>query len=117
MPAITLNAKKAREFSEFAKKHDLSEFFVAKDSGAYIGMTAGSKDEGTFESLIHYFRGCDPSKDEECYENSSYKFGGDDFGVHMGTEFLHKCAAHPKLKNFKVDVGARSIKCKAALHA
>lgn len=90
MPQITLNSSQVKALSDFAHKHDLKTFFLAKDQGAYVGATAG-KDE-TFENIIFYFRGMDPNKDEDFYDNADWAFGGDDFGEHLSVEFIHKMA-------------------------
>lgn len=92
MPQITLNAKATRELSEFLERHNRDDWFLAKDHGAYIGATAGSDKDGTFERIIHYFAGCNPDKDEDFYETSCWKFGGDDFGQMLPAEWIHGAA-------------------------
>lgn len=76
MPQITLNINQTKKFIDFAKKHNVEKFFIAKDQGAYIGINT----KNAKEKIIHYFNGCNPDRNEEWYENCHYKFGGDDFG-------------------------------------
>ncbi|MGA1108249.1 MAG: DUF3085 domain-containing protein [Pseudomonadales bacterium] len=92
MPQITLKAKDVRELSGFLNRHNKDSFFLAKDDGAYIGATAGSDADGTFERIIHYFSGCNPEKDEDYYDNAAYKFGWDDFGEMLPAQWMHKAA-------------------------
>lgn len=92
MPQITLKAKDVRELSQFLKRHGKETFFLAKDHGAYIGATAGSNADETFERIIHYFAGCNPEKDEGFYETSRWKFGGDDFGEMLPAQWIHGAA-------------------------
>lgn len=86
MPQITLNSKQVKQLSDFAHKHDLDKFFLAKDDGAYVGANANG------EKVIFYFRGMDPNKDEDAWDNAMHAFGGDDFGEFLSIEFIHKMA-------------------------
>lgn len=92
MTQITLKAKDVIKFSQFLKRHNRDTFFLAKDHGAYIGATAGSNADGTFERIIHYFAGCNPDKDEFFDETSAHKFGWDDFGAQLPAEWMHEAA-------------------------
>ena len=89
MAQITLNTKQVNELAAFLIKHDLKTFFMAKDNGAYVGATAGTT-KSSFENVIFYFRGMNPSKDEFFYENADDAFGGDDFGEQLNAEFVIK---------------------------
>ena len=113
MPQLTLNAKQVRKLSAFCKKHNNDNFFMAKDTGAYVGATGGSHEDGTFENCIFYFKGMDPTKSDDAYDNARYAFGGDDFGETFDTAFLHKLAAEPNLHSMTVKVSASSIKISA----
>jgi len=104
MPQITLKAKDVHELSDFLKRHGKSEFFLAKDQGAYIGANAGSHSDGTFESIIHYFAGCNPDKDVDFYETSRWKFGGDDFGQMLPAQWIHGAAAQEGLTKAVLNV-------------
>lgn len=92
MAQITLKANEVRQLSDFLKRHNRDTFFVAKDHGAYVGATAGSNADGTFENLVFYFAGCNPEKDEDYYENAMDKFGGDDFGEMLPAQWVHDAA-------------------------
>lgn len=113
MPQITLNRKDLDTFADFLNKHGLDKFFLAKDDGAYIGATAGSHEDGNFERCIFYFAGCDPKKDEFCWENARDKFGGDDFGEHLEADVVKKAAADPLTTKLVVNVTASSISIKS----
>lgn len=113
MPQITLKAKDVRELSEFLKRHNKTEWFLAKDQGAYVGATAGSNADGTFENLIYYFAGCNPDKDEDFYETSRWKFGGDDFGQMLPAEWIHGAAEREGLTKAVLNVSASSITLKS----
>lgn len=91
---ITIKPEDVKAISRVARQYNKKQWFLAKDSGAYVGINTG-QDEN-FEPIIHYFRGCDPSKDEDYYENARHKFGGDDFAEMMDISFVHQVADHPK---------------------
>ncbi len=97
MAQITLTRADVQKLSDFCAKHGEDKWFLAKDQGAYVGATGGSQEEGTFENCIFYFKGCDPHKDEDWYDEAHYKFGGDDFGEHFEVELLTKFLANPPL--------------------
>ena len=92
MPQITLTSKQVVELANFLKKHNLTKFFLAKDQGAYVGANAGSQEKGVFESIIFYFKGMNPEKNDMWYENARYAFGGDDFGEFLNADFIFKMA-------------------------
>lgn len=77
MAQITLKIAEAKKLIQFCKDKGLETYFIAKDQGAYLGASKGAEPG---DQLIYYFAGCNPSKDADWWENSSYKFGGDDFG-------------------------------------
>jgi len=113
MPQLTLNAKQVRQLSDFCKKHSNDNFFMAKDNGAYVGATGGSHEDGTFENCLFYFKGMDPTKNEDYYETARYAFGGDDFGETFDAAFLHKLADNPNLHNMTIKVGQTRISISA----
>lgn len=76
---MTLTAAQVQEIVDFADEYSVENFFIAKDSGAYLGITAKGED-GELKRILHYFKGCNPETDEDYYENADMKFGGDDFG-------------------------------------
>ncbi len=113
MPNITLNRKQLDTLNDFLVKHNLDKWFLAKDDGAYIGATAGSHEDDTFERCIFYFKGCDPVKDgDACWDNTCAKFGGDDFGEHFPAADLHKVAEDATVDSMIMEVGKKSIKIK-----
>lgn len=83
MPTLTLNKEEANDLAKFLKENSCESYFIAKDQGAYVGACAGSKEDGTFKNILFYFKDCNPEKDEDWWENSDRKFGGDDFGEHF----------------------------------
>lgn len=91
MIQMTISKSEVKDFSTFLTNNDLSEFFFAKDQGAYVGATAVEKGERV--SWIKYFAGCNPEKDSDYYDNSRDKFGGDDFGKYFSADFIHKMAS------------------------
>lgn len=94
MPQITLQPADVVRLSEFLRKHDLKTFFMAKDHGAYVGACGGSHEDGTFENILFHFKGMNPKIDPEYYDTAWHAFGGDDFGVDLSADFIHKMAAH-----------------------
>ena len=74
---LTLTQKQTRDFADCIEKHGHENFYMAKDQGAYVG--AGNSSDNT--GVVFYFKGCDPSKNEDWWEECRDRFGGDDFGV------------------------------------
>lgn len=109
MTQMTLTRKQVQALHDFAEKHGKDQWFLAKDHGAYIGMTAGSKEEDNFENILFYFKGCNPEKDEDFYDNAGYKFGWDDFGEHFSTEIFSKFLTDENAVKIVIKVGARQI--------
>jgi len=108
MPSITLNRDKVVAMLKL-----LDKFFVAKDHGAYVGVNGG-KDYG-FESVIYYFKGCDPVKDEDWYDECHAKFGGDDFGEMLDAKSLVTCLNYPATKGVRINVSKSSITISAVM--
>lgn len=108
MPAITLSRVQAERLVKFCKQHNKDKFFIAKDHGAYLGQSVGSKPE---EQCLFYFSGCDPKKNADYYENSRDKFGGDDFGEFLPLAWFEKAVANPKVGRVTITVNKSSIKC------
>lgn len=79
MSTATLNLarEQVQQLIDFCTKHNLTEWFIAKDHGAYIGAVAGA---APAPKCIFYFPGCDPAKDADWYDTALAQFGGDDFG-------------------------------------
>lgn len=77
MPQITLQRDKVEQLVNFCKANKLTEFYLAKDHGAYIGAS-GQED---IKNCIFYFKGCNPDKNPDTFWDTQQKlFGGDDFG-------------------------------------
>ncbi len=109
---LTLSVAQTRELADCIIKHNIPNFYLAKDHGAYVG--AGILDvQGEPQGVVFYFRGCDPSKDPDYYDEARYKFGGDDFGVTFSnTDFVTRAAKYYKKLRFVVtdsDVKVRMI--------
>lgn len=106
MAMITLSSKQVAELKTFCKTHSKDKFFLAKDQGAYVGA-AGQDEIGQMENCIFYFKGCDPLKDDDWYENAHDKFGGDDFGEFLPATWLDLPQGTTKMR---IATSTRSIK-------
>ena len=104
MPQITLKKEQVQQLVDFCDKQGCKNWFLAKDQGAYVGASAGEKG-----NCIFYFKGCDPSKDAEWYDNARNAFGGDDFGQHFDTRMLRDALKIQDMTGFVVKVNPRSI--------
>jgi len=107
MTQITITRKDLEAMSALAKKHGTKKFFMAKDEGAYVGVTGG-KDE-TFENHICYFKGMNPKINDDAWDNARHAFGGDDFGEHFDMDIIHKLVADPLTTKMVIKVGRSSI--------
>lgn len=107
MASITLSRAQVERLVDFCRTHGRNEWFVANDHGAYVGASIGS---GEGNSVIYYFKGCDPTKDEDFYDNAWAKFGGDDFGEMLPLEWLTKLTDMPHGHSFRLTLTATSIK-------
>lgn len=97
--------KQVEELVQFCKKHNKTQFFLAKDQGLYIGQTVGSQKNNDFENNIQYANGCDPKlDDDEWWDNSRDIAGGDDFGEHLPLGTIEKTLADNSWKNLKVKI-------------
>lgn len=108
MPQITLTRNDAIKLHAFCVEHKQDRFFLAKDHGAYVGSAANGK------NCIFYFRGCNPNKDQDFYENAWAMFGGDDFGEHLPLSWLKTVADRPEIGKVTIVVNKASIRCKYA---
>lgn len=108
MSTFSIKKAAALELLAFCEKHKVEQFFIAKDHGAYIGATKdkplakGEKIDHSKVNVfnnIHYLLGCNPDTDEDSYEECRYRFGGDDFGVHLPTDWLRQFRDACKVKN------------------
>lgn len=109
MTQITISRKDLEAMSALAKKHDSKKFFMAKDEGAYVGVTGGNQEDGTFENHIVYFKGMNPKTNEDAWDNARYAFGGDDFGEHFDIDIIHKLVADPLTTKMVIKVGRSNI--------
>ena len=105
MPQITLNKNDIDKLSAFAKKHDLKKWFWAKDEGSYVGASAGEAG-----NCIFYFKGMNPSLNEDAYEEARYAFGGDDGGEFFPIDQIHELSANPLTSKLVIKVTATQIK-------
>lgn len=123
MAQITLSIPQIQKLVEFCIQNNQKQYFIAKDQGAYLGASMGGDN-----NCIFYFRGCDPKKDADWYDNAHSKFGGDDFGEHLefagllsmlGRMHQNEAKAKAENKRFKQYTGiqwnvtTRSISMKA----
>lgn len=109
MPQITITRKDLEAMAALATKHDVKKFFMAKDEGAYVGITGGSQEDGNFEREIFYFKGMNPKTNEDAWDNARHAFGGDDFGEHFDMDIIHKLVADPLTTKMVLKVGKSSI--------
>lgn len=104
MPQITLSRADVHKLHDFCEAHQLSNFFIAKDQGAYLGASADG------DNCIFFFRGCDPHRNPDWYDEVHGKFGGDDFGEFLPLEHLKNCLKSPSMKTMTFHVGKTSIR-------
>jgi hypothetical protein len=83
MPQITIPMNDVKRLVQFCQTNSLTNYFIAKDQGAYLGASTG-KDN----NILFYFAGCNPDKDADFYDNAHDKFGGDDFGEQLKLQDL-----------------------------
>ena len=111
---LTINKKK---LTELLPKWG-NRFVMAKDNGAYV---CGKYNEKEQNSWPIYFRGCNPDKDENYYDTSVSKFGGDDFSVDLSSmlddmkawtqdDKFHSMIVEYNPKKFTVEVKQRRLK-------
>lgn len=106
MHTIELSKRQVKQLVDFCVEHNLDQWFIAKDQGAYLGQSMGMDPA---PKCIFYFPGCDPEKDEDWYETAHAKFGGDDFGEHMPVADLQRYLANPDLLCLEVKVTSQAI--------
>ena len=101
----TLSLKETKALADCIEENNHKDFYLAKDQGAYVG--AGNNATGT--GVLFFFRGCDPQRDPNWYEECRYKFGGDDFGVQFDDIDFVMAARNNRMK-LKFSVSPTSIK-------
>ncbi|CAG9183651.1 DUF3085 domain-containing protein [Cupriavidus pinatubonensis] len=107
MPQITLSRSQVETLVAFCDAAKSERFFIAKDHGAYVGYSTGSKPE---QQCLYYFKGCNPATDADFYENARRGFGGDDFGERLSLTGLKEVLANEQCKSVRITVTARSIR-------
>ncbi|CAG9186075.1 DUF3085 domain-containing protein [Cupriavidus pampae] len=110
MPQITLSRTQVASLVAFCDAAGSSTFFIAKDEGAYVGYSTGATPD---KQCIFYFKGCNPAKDADFYENTLRMFGGDDFGEHMQLSDLRKALEDPAMKTVRIKLTTTSIRMEA----
>lgn len=113
MAIASISRNDAETLLAFCKKHGLKEFFFAVDHGAYFGANVGKHGTDSFQKSIHYLDGCCPEKDDDWYDTAHDRFGGDDVGEFLPTEWLTIFCENPayKAKNrFTVNFGRTQVK-------
>lgn len=111
MASITLNRQKLKKLTKFCADHQVDQWFIAKDRGAYVG--AVSRNGDAIVNCLFYFAGCNPDIDEDWYDTASAKFGGDDFGEHFGVGMLTQAMEDSALQKIKITVGETNISIEA----
>ncbi len=107
MPQITLSRAQVESLVAFCDAAKSERFFIAKDHGAYVGYSTGSKPE---QQCLYYFKGCNPAIDADFYENARRSFGGDDFGERLSLTGLKEVLANAECKSVRITVTRRSIR-------
>lgn len=110
MPNITLKRADVQTLLDFCEKHDKKNWFLAKDQGAYVGAAATV--DGEVENVLFYFKGCDPTKNDDWYDEAHYKFGGDDFGEHFEVDILRQVLKDETMMSLIIAVGKTRISFK-----
>jgi len=108
---MSITRKQALELRNFCLRNKVDEFFLSNDNGAYIGATSGKDD--TFKNSIHYIKGCNPDNDPDYYEECRYKYGGDDFGVHLPVDWLNEFFNNQHYKDkrmFAIQLNQKSVR-------
>lgn len=106
MPTIELSRRQVKQLVDFCIEHKQTQWFIAKDQGAYLGMSMGMD---PLPKCLFYFPGCDPEKDEDWYDTAHAQFGGDDFGEHMPVADLQRYLEIPNLLCIGIRVTSKSI--------
>jgi hypothetical protein len=106
MPQITLSRTQVATLVAFCDAAGSDQFFLAKDHGAYVGYSTGPTPD---KQCLFYFKGCDPAKDADFYENAQRSFGGDDFGENLRLVDLRKALEDPATQKVRITVTPRSI--------
>lgn len=69
MPQITLTKAQVQQLVAFCDEHKQTNFFLAKDQGAYVGAAVSGED-GQIKNCLFYFKGCDPNTDQDWHHNT-----------------------------------------------
>lgn len=104
-PHVTLSRAQALELIAFAIQNQQLHYFIAKDHGAYVGITNRSD-----ERIIHYFPGCNPKTDADYCDNCRMEFGGDDFGELLSCNELEKMLMDKTVIAVRWEVTPREIR-------
>ncbi|GLC98121.1 hypothetical protein Tamer19_75300 [Cupriavidus sp. TA19] len=107
MPQITLSRSHVETLVAFCDAAKSETFFIAKDHGAYVGYSTGSKPE---QQCLFYFKGCSPTADPDFNENARRGFGGDDFGERLSLAGLKEILGNAECKSVRITVTPRSIR-------
>jgi hypothetical protein len=107
MPQITLQRQDVQSIVDFCDAAKSDRFFIAKDHGAYVGYSTGANPD---QQCLFFFKGCNPAKDADFYENSRQAFGGDDFGERIPLDHLRQALNDPTCKKVRIAVTSTSIR-------
>ena len=107
MPQLTLSRSEVASLVAFCDAAGSDQFFIAKDHGAYVGYSTGATPD---KQCLFYFKGCNPAKDADFYENTYRSFGGDDFGERLPLVDLRKALEIPAIQKVRITVSATSIR-------
>lgn len=109
--AITLTRAEAQALADFCAQHDLPEYFIAKDHGAYLGAVKGR--EPDIARCLFYFPGMNPETDPDWYDTTRATFGGDDFGDLLPVEELRMMLAQSDVGKIRWRVTEDAIEINA----
>jgi hypothetical protein len=108
MPQITIRLAEVKRLIAFCKTHGKTQYFIAKDHGAYLGATTGA---APAPQCLFYFKGCDPRVDtDDYYDNARYAFGGDDFGCNLELSTLENMLTAIEKEEAKLTAGGKKFK-------
>lgn len=104
MPQLTLKRPDIERLAAYVSSKSLQSIIVVKNHGAFVGACVSEVDK-----CIFYFKGCNPEKDVDFYDNARRKFGGDDIYECLAASDVVQAAKDPAIKSLKFDVSETRI--------
>lgn len=110
MPQITLTRSQVQSLVSFCESAQSPSFFIAKDRGAYVGVSTGCEPA---QQRLFYFHGCNPERDTDYYRNALNAFGGGDFVEDLPLDHLRQAIANPACQKVLITVTTESVRLDA----